>query len=266
MTQHPRNETRDAIETVLAHGTRDRQGVNRSEVDEVMRQIARYDTAGATSIGVVSPFRPQADAIEEAILAAYGPEEIERLGLRAGTVHAFQGSERDVIIASLAIDAEPNGGSLSFLQDPNLFNVLVTRAKREMVIVTSVDQESLPRGLLADYLHHADHPPLGATSGGPATEWAQNLQEELEAYGVPVVTSYPVAGWSVNLAIGAAADAIGVETDVHPDGPDSHIEQHLALRRAGWEMTDAFQSRWLTDPAGAAEMLSQELLRNSSSS
>jgi hypothetical protein len=68
----------------------------------------------------------------------------------------------------------------------------------------------------------------------------------------------------VNLAVGEAANAIGVETDVHPDGPEAHIEQHLALRRAGWEMADAFQSRWLTDADGAAEMLSKQLLRRSS--
>ncbi len=159
-----------------------------------MRQIARYADAGSASIGVVSPFRAQADAIEEAILAAYGPEDIERLGLRAGTVHAFQGSERDVIIASLTIDTDVNGGSLSFLQDPNLFNVLVTRAKREMVVVTSVDQESLPGGLLADYLRYADHPPHGATSGAsgnrmgaepPARSWRHTVSPSLPPTRLP---------------------------------------------------------------------------------
>jgi hypothetical protein len=36
---------------------------------------------------VVSPFRAQADALEAMILAGYDVEDIERLGLRAGTVH-----------------------------------------------------------------------------------------------------------------------------------------------------------------------------------
>ena len=73
--------------------------------------------------------------------------------------------------------------------------------------------------------------------------------------------SYPVAGWTVDLAIGARKQAIGVETTIHPQGAAAHIEQHLALRRAGWQIADAFQSRWLTDPAGAAEMLSRQILK-----
>ena len=60
-----------------------------------------------------------------------------------------------------------------------------------------------------------------------------------------------------------AGAAFGVECRVHPAGPDTHIEQHLALRRAGWRMFDAFQSRWLADADGAAEMLSQRMLRRS---
>ena len=261
MTQHPRNETRDAIHTVPVTGTRNGQGVNQAEVDEALRQIARYSEDGATSIGVISPFRPQADALEEAIIATYGPEDISRLGLRSGTVHAFQGSERDVVIASLAIDGDATGGSLNFLQNPNLFNVLVTRAKREMVIITSVAQSSLPAGLLADYLRHAEHAPHGAETAMAGSEWASDLMAELRVFGFPVVASYPVAGWSVDLTVGDGVHAIGVETTVHPSGPEQHIEQHLALRRAGWDMIDAFQSRWLTDAAGAAEMLSKQVLK-----
>jgi hypothetical protein len=49
---------------------------------------------------------------------------------------------------------------------------------------------------------------------------------------------------------------------VHLGGTSTHFEQHLALRRAGWRIVDAVHSRWLTDPAGAAEMLSKELLRS----
>jgi len=263
MTQHPRNETRDAIHTVRVAGVRTEKGVNEAEVEETLRKVDEYAAVGITSIGVVSPFRAQADAIEEAILARYGPEDVERLGLRSGTVHAFQGNERDVVIASLAIDADATAGSLRFLQNPNLFNVLVTRARREMVVVTSIGPEDLPHGLLAEYLRHAEHPPNPADNASVVDDWTGDLLAELRDFRLPVVPSYPVAGWSVDLAVGETEQAIGVETRVHPQGADAHIEQHLALRRAGWTMADAFQSRWLTDAAGAAEMLSKHLLRRS---
>ena len=263
MTQHPATESRDAIRTVLVAGDRNADGVNEAEIDVVLDQVKALGQAGVKSIGVVSPFRAQADAIEEALLKLYGPEDVGRLGLRVGTVHAFQGSEREVVVASLAIGLADLGGSLRFLQNPNLFNVMVTRARREMIVVTSIDPESLPDGLLADYLRHADHPPLPSESEDVPPGWSGEVYRELVGYGVPVTANYPVAGWSVDLAVGEQNAAIGVETRVHPGGADLHIEQHMALRRAGWVMVDAFESRWLTDAEGAAQMLSKRLLRSS---
>jgi hypothetical protein len=261
MTQHPSTETQDAIRTITIAGQRDDAGVNRTEIDEVISQVAAMDAAGETSIGVVSPFRAQADALEEAILNTFGPDDIDRLGLRVGTVHGFQGNERDVVIASLAIAPDDAAGSLRFLQNPNLFNVLITRARREMVVVTSTSIGDLNRGLLADYLRHAEFAPAAVNTRLDATGWTGEIHHELMTFGARVVPGYPVAGWSVDLAVGEGSEAIGVECVVHPDGADTHIEQHLALRRAGWEIVDAFQSRWLADPEGAAEMLSKELLR-----
>jgi len=59
-----------------------------------------------------------------------------------------------------------------------------------------------------------------------------------------VVVDYPVGGHTVDLAIGVGAMAFGVETSVHPDGVQAHIDRHLALRRAGWRLVDAFESDW----------------------
>ena len=35
--------------------------------------------------------------------------------------------------------------------------------------------------------------------------------------------------------------AIGIETELHPDGIEAHIERHLALRRAGWNIVPLFR-------------------------
>jgi hypothetical protein len=51
--------------------------------------------------------------------------------------------------------------------------------------------------------------------------------------------------------------AAGVECEVHPDGPDAHIERHLALCRAGWHLAGAYGSRW----AGRGAELVVELVR-----
>jgi hypothetical protein len=82
----------------------------------------------------------------------------------------------------------------------------------------------------------------------------------LAPYGHRVAPGYRVAGWNVDIALGEGASALGVETSVHPEGPVRHIERHLALRRAGWTMVDAFRSAHLADPEGAAAHVVEGLL------
>ncbi len=260
MTQHPGTETRDAIRLVRVEGDRDDRGVNPAEVGAAVGQVERAIAAGVASIGVVSPFRAQAEALEEALLDRIDGELLLRHRVRVGTVHALQGGERDTVIASLALGPADPGNALRFVEDPNLFNVLVTRARREFVVVTSVGRADLPPGLLRDYLKHATEPPLPSEAAPDPDGWVGELAAGLRTRGLRVVAGYPVAGWRVDLAVGEGQDAIGVECLVHDDGPEAHIERHQALRRAGWALTDAFHSRWLLRHEGAVEALALEVL------
>lgn len=260
MTQHPATESRDAIHMVHTGGRRDRAGVNQAEVAAVRTEVERLAAAGATSIGIITPFRAQADALEHMLLEAFEPEDAERLGLRVGTVHAFQGNERDYMVASLAMTDGDLDTALRFVENPNLFNVMITRARTEMTIVHSFTADGLPAGLLKDYFRHGDHAPRPSESTVRPDGWAGDILDELRRFGVKAVAGYPVAGWTVDLAVGEGRQAFGVVCLVHPDGPEAHIERHMALRRAGWTITDAYQSRWLSRPESVAEELAKRML------
>lgn len=252
MTRHPRTDTVDAIRVVTVDGARDGDGVNAEEVRAAVALLADLQAAGETSVGVISPFRAQADALEEAVLAAYDVEAIERLGLRSGTVHELQGNERDVVVISLALsDADPPAAR-RFVEDANLFNVMVTRARRRVVVVTSLPAGC--GGLLGDYLGHARRAPSPPDATGVAGGWARAVHDELVAAGVPVVAGYPVGRWSVDLCVGAGAEAVGVECAVHPDGWQTHVERHRALRRVGWRIVDAFPTRFETASGAAIDL------------
>ncbi|MET8196002.1 AAA domain-containing protein [Micromonospora sp. NPDC005222] len=249
VTRHPRNERADVIDVLTVDGASVVDGVNQAEVAAVLdlvRRLAADPPPGG--IAVVTPFRAQADAIEAALLAAYDVDEIERLGLRSGTVHAFQGSEADVVIASLGlVDGDPPARH-RFAAGPNLFNVLVTRARRRLTVVTSLRS---PEGLVGDFLAYADRPPV-APQAEPATGWTAELAEELRRLGLAVRPGYPVGRWRVDLCVGADADAAGVICAVHPDGAAAHLERQRTLIRAGWRLHEAFASRWAGDPIRAA--------------
>ncbi|HEY2673459.1 MAG TPA: ATP-binding protein [Rugosimonospora sp.] len=263
VTRHPRNEAADLIDVVRVAGTV-ADGVNRAEVDAVVDLIRSLTGEGHTDIAVVTPFRAQADALESALLAAFTVEQIEGLRLRSGTVHAYQGSEADIVIAALGLVDGDSPARRRFAADPNLFNVLITRARRRMVIVTSLTSAT---GIIGDYLAYASAGPSPAPQDPPGPRdslaprdspapdrqsWAGALATRLHQAGVPVRGSYPVGTWRLDLCAGTGDDAFGLICEVHPGGTESHIERQRTLLGAGWRLVDAFPSRWAGDPVRAA--------------
>lgn len=133
-TRSPRTEAVDCIEVRRLDGRRDSRGVVEAEVTQVVSGLRSLLRKGITSVGVVTPFRPQADALEEAVLVAFSADDLEKLDLRVGTVHAFQGNERDVVLASVGVGHDDGPRSWRFVEDPHLFAVFVTRARKRLVV------------------------------------------------------------------------------------------------------------------------------------
>jgi superfamily I DNA and/or RNA helicase len=52
-----------------------------------------------------------------------------------GTVHTFQGKENDIVIFILGCDEQNDGGAKWASSKPNLLNVAVTRAKRNIFVI-----------------------------------------------------------------------------------------------------------------------------------
>jgi len=241
-TRSPRTEAVDCIETVRVEGRRDKRGVVRAEVEQVISRLKALRRTGATSVGVVTPFRAQADALEEAVLAAFNADDIEELDLRVGTVHAFQGNERDTVLASVGVGPEDGVRSWRFVEDPHLFTVFVTRARKRLVVVHSADPP--PGGLLAEYLAQADTPPGRPKPADHVDDWPAGIAAALDSAGVTVLPGYPSGRHVVDICVGDAERYFAVECCVHPDGPEAHIDRHLSLARAGWSFLEAYRSRW----------------------
>ena len=79
---------------------------------------------------------------------------IRKHQIEIGTAHTFQGDEKDIILASWAVANNSFPQSLTFLQKPNLFNVAITRARRQMINFVSRDTTELPEGMFRDYISY----------------------------------------------------------------------------------------------------------------
>lgn len=86
-------------------------------------------------IGVITPFVNQRKIINDALLAN-GINDVT-----CGTVHAFQGDEKDVIIFSLALTKFTRQSTYDWLKNnKELINVAVSRAKDQLIVVTSLTE------------------------------------------------------------------------------------------------------------------------------
>lgn len=246
-TRHPATEATDAIDVVVVEPG--------AEVAAAVAEVERLAAGGACDIGILSPFRAVAEQAEAALVARFTPEEVTALGLRVGTAHAFQGGEHDHVVIALGLALTDPANRRRFVEDPNLFNVMVTRARRHLVVVTAVAppaDRARPEGLLEAYLVEADAPPAPHPGGDPATRWVASLATELIRNGVAARPAYPVGRWVVDIVAGAGERAAALDCTPHVDGPNAHLDRHRALCRAGWLTLDAWPTRWDGDAARAA--------------
>lgn len=162
-------------------------------------------------------------------------------------MHGFQGNERDVIIASLGVGRDAGAGVWRFLEDPHLFTVLATRARRRLTVLVSGEPPA--GGLVDEYLARANAPPGRPSPAAAVGTWAKALADDLVRTGLEVTTAYPTGRYLVDVSFGDRATSVAVECGVHPHGGDAHIDRHLALRRTGWDVVEAHRSRW-EDRAG----------------
>lgn len=96
---------------------------------------------------VITPFVAQRASLEKAFRDA-------KLKVRAGTVHTFQGAERQIILFSPVYSFTDAPRSLFFDMGPNLLNVAVSRAKDSFLIfgdmrIFDPSKDTLPSGKLA---------------------------------------------------------------------------------------------------------------------
>ncbi len=82
------------------------------------------------TIGVITPFVNQKKLIEEAL------QREKLLNVVCGTVHAFQGDEKDVVLFSTAITDQTHVGTYEWLKNnKELINVATSRAKDKLIVL-----------------------------------------------------------------------------------------------------------------------------------
>ena len=150
----------------------------------------------------------------------------------ADTVHRFQGDERDLMIFSPVVSTGTPDGALIFLRNnPNLFNVAITRARSALVVVgdrqaaINSGVEYLSRfaeyvGLIGSrpvregqehYNFGPDYPPVSRPE--LVSEWEKVLYRVLYAAGLRPLPQYDVEKYTLDLVFFDGARKLDIEVD-----------------------------------------------------
>jgi superfamily I DNA and/or RNA helicase len=109
----------------ISHGYR-----NELEARLIARLLQRYERE-YQDWAVIVPFNAQKELVIEQLKAALGPAA--EIADNVGSVDSFQGGERDLIIFGFT-RSNPNG-DIGFLSELRRFNVAVSRARQQLILV-----------------------------------------------------------------------------------------------------------------------------------
>lgn len=242
---------------------------NTSEASSLVAEIKHLviDNDYTGSVGVVTPFRAQAEKIQTAI--NNDPALKERLAVKndflVDTVHKFQGDERDMMFFSPVISHGTGQGAIGFLNNTgNLFNVAITRARAVLVVVGDVNfcascgvpyMEHFVEYVRRDKKRATDTAKTrehGSESGRmypqvsnpeQVSDWERLFYTALFDQGVKTIPQYSVDKYKLDLAIVIGNRKLDIEVDgemYHKDwnGELSYRDQlrNQRLYELGWDV------------------------------
>ena len=220
------------------------------KVVELVKQLTQNflmtNNGRAISLGVVTPFRLQANKIKGLVKKEVDESLLSKLHFEVGTAHTYQGDERDIMIFSPVISRGMPQSSLAFLGNKNLFNVSMTRARSELHIVgdrsacANAGINSFSK--LVNYIEKLESERSKGKEKEFESPWEKTLYDALAKRGIKTMPQYILHQYRIDLAIPDEKIAIEVDgAEYHRDGHDGgHLQQDLKrdehIRMYGWRV------------------------------
>lgn len=272
-------------------------GKNEIEAREVARAVIEHaSSCPELSIGVGTFGQKQQQLIEDQIekIAKLDPvnrELLDRISDASETLEPLfvknleniQGDERDVIIISTTYGPDRETGRvmnrfgpINMKHGPRRLNVLFTRARRRMVVFTSMKPEDIQIGpdrspgaiALSRFLSYAKSgviPDYGEVTGRePDSDFEVAVAHALSKHGYQTTLQLGVSGYFVDIAI-KDPDRPGMHIlAVECDGATYHSSKYArdrdrlreeVLRRRGWDVFRIWSIEWFKNREVVIERL-----------
>jgi hypothetical protein len=270
-------------------------GTNLKEAEAIIAEVARRAKDPVLknhSLGIVTFNKPQQALIEELLFTSTNKavQDAVENGLGGETIlvknlETVQGSERDVILFSIAFSRRPGGKQLPINFGPlnnsggeRRLNVAVTRAKKQVIVFCSFDPAELKNrgsdsaGLndLASYLalasKGAESQVLGVVSELDTDRHRSRVLASLTNAGLTAVEDMGLSGFKVDIAVYDPNDKSKAVMGILLDGPRWNSRNTVNDRdllpvavlenKMGWPLVERiWLPAWLRDEAGEVERI-----------
>ncbi len=159
----------DALQLIVtAKGNHARSYTNQRELDSLLHILERGESSQwdeASKRGFIAPYNAQVTLSHSYLPASFVKD----------TTHKFQGRECDEIVFSTVLDKKAsNQKKLTFVDDPHLINVAVSRAKNKFTLVTGDGVFSAANGPVAALIRYIEY----------------YANEKVQAHSSPVVSAF----------------------------------------------------------------------------
>ena len=256
---------------VAAPGAPQNGNVNPAETKAIVAHLETLLIAEGYdgSVGVITPFRPQAAAIDETVRASLPAQVLERCAFRAGTVDSFQGQERDLILFSPCLGPASAASAVQFVQrDWRRLNVAISRARAVAHVFGDLNfARSGKVTSLARLAAWATEPGPTTSEGLFDSDWERRVHAALKARGLEPVPQYEIAGRRLDFALFGAG---GVKLDLEVDGRRWHLDidgnrkssdlwRDHQLKSLGWRVRRFWVDELSRDMEGCLDLVERDL-------
>ena len=181
--------------------------ISRGQIEAIIVEILRLRKAQFPgTIGVVTPFRSQANRIRDRIHQEFGPEIPNHWRFHVDTADGYQGDERDVMFLSIPCGDLPRGARWFLETQKNRFNVAVSRARAVLHVVSDKAwcmNSGIPHieklAQFASRKESSDEYIVRSDLIGPV--WEPKLAGALKEAGIHFLQQYPACGRFLDFAI-----------------------------------------------------------------
>lgn len=290
----------DAVRFIhVPDGVYERGGakINRKEAQAVVDEVLRRLKNSPQSIGIVTFNGEQQKLIENLLDQARRSEpSLEKFfdqkqvaePVLVKNIENIQGDERDVIIFSVAVGPDQTGrvtaqiSSLNSEGGHRRLNVAITRARRELLVFSTLRPEQIDLGRtsakgVVDFKHFLEFARNGARA--IAESFAPTGQDTESPFEAGVKGALEAKGWQVHPQIGVSQFRIDLGV-VHPDAPGRYLAgvecdgatyhrsatardrdrlREWVLTDLGWRIRRIWSTDWWMNPDAALEQLHARL-------